>query len=124
MNIQRLDHVNLRTNRLEEMAGWYEKYLGLKRGPRPDFGFGGAWLYAGDHPVVHLVEIDRECASVEPKIEHFAFAATGYAAFLERLDADGIKPRIVELPDLPIIQVNVADCDGNHIHVDFQKSEA
>jgi surfactin synthase thioesterase subunit len=27
------------------------------------------------------------------------------------------------VPDLPIIQINVHDCDGNHIHIDFHAEE-
>ena len=123
MEIQRLDHVNVRTNKLAEMVRWYEEILGLKTGPRPDFGFGGAWLYSGDHPMVHLVEVEEECTSIEPKIEHFAFQAAGYSAFLEKLKAKGIPSRIVQVPGFPLVQVNVEDCDGNHIHVDFHTDE-
>ena len=123
MKIVRLDHVNVRTSRLREMVAWYETYLGLTSGPRPAFGMGGAWLYAGEDPVVHLVEVDRPGASVEPNIEHFAFAATGRAAFLRRLEAGGVAARVSRVPGMPIVQVNVADCDGNHIHVDFAADE-
>ncbi|MGZ2256378.1 VOC family protein [Roseobacter sp. A03A-229] len=123
MEIQRLDHVNVRTSKLDEMIQWYEKYLGLKSGPRPDFGFGGAWLYSGDHAMVHLVEVEQDCASVEPKIEHFALKATGYSAFIKRLEDNGIVADVVRVPGLPIVQVNVEDCDGNHIHVDFPADE-
>jgi len=33
---------------------FYENLLGLKVGYRPDLGFAGAWLYAGDTTVLHL----------------------------------------------------------------------
>ncbi|WP_371933297.1 VOC family protein [Ruegeria discodermiae] len=56
MPIRRLDHVNVVTSNLEEMVAWYETVLGLRSGPRPDFSFGGAWLCAGDAPIVHLVD--------------------------------------------------------------------
>ena len=124
MEIKRLDHVNVRTSKLAEMIHWYETYLGLHNGWRPDFPFAGAWLYCGDHPVVHLVQVDTECASVEPKIEHFAFAASGYSAFIDRLTASGIAHRVARVPELPIVQVNVEDCDGNHLHIDFPADDA
>jgi len=57
MPLKQLDHVNIRTNNLAEMVRWYSEVLGLHSGPRPDFPFGGAWMYLGDQPVVHLVEI-------------------------------------------------------------------
>lgn len=56
MPIRRLDHVKVVTANLEEMVAWYETVLGLRSGPRPDFPFGGAWLYAGEAAVVHLLE--------------------------------------------------------------------
>ncbi|MEM6887609.1 MAG: VOC family protein [Pseudomonadota bacterium] len=123
MEIKRLDHVNVRTNKLDDMVHWYETYLGLKSGWRPDFSFPGAWLYSGDHPMVHLVHVDEECASIQPKIEHFAFTATGYPAFMDKLRANGASGKVVRVPGLPIIQVNVEDCDGNHVHIDFPADE-
>ena len=124
MELKRLDHVNVRTSKLDEMIQWYETYLGLQNGWRPNFSVPGAWMYLGDQPVVHLVHIDAECASVDPKIEHFAFAATGYAAFIATLDAAGIAHDTVHIPDARILQVNIEDCDGNHLHIDFPADEA
>jgi len=49
-----LDHVNIRTRQLSVVRAFYTDVLGLKDGPRPPFGHPGAWLYAGDRPVVHL----------------------------------------------------------------------
>ena len=59
MKLTGLDHVNIRTASLEAMIGSYETVLGLTNGARPPFGFGGAWLYVGERPVVHLVETWR-----------------------------------------------------------------
>ncbi|AXT27491.1 hypothetical protein D1823_13450 [Ruegeria sp. AD91A] len=55
MRIERLDHVNIVTTKLSDMVTWYEEVLGLRLGARPDFPFPGAWLYAGDDAVLHLV---------------------------------------------------------------------
>lgn len=123
MEITQLDHVNVRTSRLDDMIRWYETILGLENGPRPEFGFGGAWLYAEGNAMVHLVEVSTECASVEPKIEHFAFQATGYAAFVKKLEENGFEFKLLQVPGWPIVQVNVEDCDGNHIHIDFHQDE-
>ena len=38
-----LDHVNIRTAKLDEMSAFYEDVLGLPRGKRPSFPMGGAW---------------------------------------------------------------------------------
>ena len=58
MPILRLDHVNLRTTQLEAMIEWYVEFLDLKLGPRPNFPFAGAWLYAGDIAIVHVIAVN------------------------------------------------------------------
>ncbi|MFK7881713.1 VOC family protein [Roseobacter sp.] len=123
MKIERLDHVNIRTNNLDAMIAWYARVLGLEAGARPDFGFRGAWIYVGEHPAVHLVEVTEECASIAPKIEHFAFSASGYADFLQGLEDNGVASNVARVPGLPLVQVNIVDPDGNHIHVDFSTEE-
>ncbi len=124
MQIGKLDHVNVRTSKVEAMAAWYDRVLGMKSGKRPPFPFPGAWLYAGDHPAVHLVGVDAEPANDDPKVEHFAFSASGLRAFVERLKRDGEKHDIRVVPGFGIVQVNVWDPDGNHIHIDFAPNEA
>lgn len=119
MPIQKLDHVNVLTARVDELSAWYEAVLGLKNGDRPNFPFPGAWIYAGDVAVVHLVGVEKEAQSIEPKIEHFAFTATDMAAFTANLDAHGVTYSTDPVPGLPITQINLRDPDGNHIHVDF-----
>jgi catechol 2,3-dioxygenase-like lactoylglutathione lyase family enzyme len=123
MKILQLDHVNIRTDKLAEMIHFYEDVLGLISGVRPNFPFPGAWIYVGENPVIHLVGVDKECASVEPKIEHFAFRATGLTKLTERLAKAGIQHSIDPVPGVPIVQVNLEDVDGNHIHIDFHADE-
>lgn len=124
MSLERLDHVNVRTNRLQPMIAWYRDVLGLETGPRPGFSFGGAWLYCAGEPIVHLVEVAEEPAAIAPKIEHFAIRATGLDAFLGRLEGLGIGYEIGRPPGFAIIQVNIFDPDRNHIHIDFSADEA
>lgn len=117
--LKMLDHVNVRTANLDAMVDWYGRVLGMKSGWRPPFAFPGAWLYAGKHPAVHLVGVDASPGGADPRIEHFAFSAEGREAFLARLAADGIATRLLEVPGTDIVQVNIHDPDGNHIHIDF-----
>ena len=123
--IERLDHVNLQTVQLAEMTAWYERYLQLVSGDRPPFPFPGAWLYAGDFAIVHLVEVNEAPPEASDlSLEHAAFRASGLRAFLERLADGGQHNRIVKVPGMPIVQGNVWDPDGNHLHVDFDAAEA
>jgi catechol 2,3-dioxygenase-like lactoylglutathione lyase family enzyme len=110
---------------MAEMRQFYRHALGLQEGPRPAFSFGGAWMYCGEHPVVHLVEVDRKpSASGDLRIQHFAFRARGLGELLTRLDAAGVVYRLGFVRDFELCQVNVHDPDGNHIHVDFPEAEA
>lgn len=119
------DHVNVRTANLDSMVAFYDEILGLKPGRRPDFGFPGAWLYLGDQAFVHLVGVKTAPeAGGDVTLEHFAFRAKGLAAFRAKLDARGIAHSVDAVPGFPILQVNFHDPDGNHIHVDFDVSEA
>ena len=123
--IEALDHINIRTNRLDEMVTWYRDVLGLASGPRPDFGFPGAWLYAGAHAAVHLVATSSEPTDPgqDLRLEHGAFRAKGLKAFRDLLAARGERFELRTIEDFGILQVNVWDPDGNHLHVDFSLSE-
>ena len=124
MPLHRLDHVNLLTANLAGMVDWYERILGMKNGERPPFSIGGAWLYLDGSPIVHLVEVDRHRDTFEPKIEHFAISGTGLRDLIALLDDNRVPYRIGTVPDMPLVQVNVHDPDGNHIHLDFHRDEA
>ncbi len=126
MQINKLDHVNVRTAQLDVMIDWYSNVLGLRNGERPHFPFPGAWMYSGDHPCVHLVGVDGNAgagAETALKLEHFAFAASGLQAFEARLQSRGQEFRRSELSEAGLVQINVWDPDGNHIHLDFPINE-
>ncbi|NND90626.1 MAG: glyoxalase [Granulosicoccus sp.] len=125
-HLEKLDHVNLRTTQLGAMIDWYTNILGMHSGARPDFSFPGAWMYVGNSAAVHLVGTDGSAgagAEVKLKLEHFAFSARDSAGFQAALDSFGEKYNRVELPGFNLIQYNLWDPDGNHIHVDFPLDE-
>ena len=118
-----LDHVNLRTRDVARLERFYCGVLGLTKGARPPFTFGGAWLYCGERAVVHLVEAEVRDPAGELRLEHFAFAAEGLSAFVERLRAAGVSYRVGVVPELGVRQVKLEDPDGNRLHVDFSADE-
>ena len=59
MLVDKLEHYNIVTEKLDETVEFYEKIVGLVNGDRPNFKFPGAWLYAGKDPVVHLMQTWR-----------------------------------------------------------------
>ena len=126
MQIGKLDHVNVRTNQLDSMIGWYTEVLGMRTGDRPDFPFPGAWLYAGDAAAIHLVGVEGVAgvgSELELKLEHFAFSATGRAELETRLQAMDLQYQRIDLPRIKLVQLHLQDPDGNHVHVDFPADE-
>lgn len=121
--LKRLDHVNLYTTDLDRFVAWYEDVLGLSNGARPPFPFKGAWLYADGFPIVHVTQVEKQRANIEPGIEHFAVTSEGIGTFLDHLETRDVSYRIGIVPEFGIIQVNIHDPDGNHIHIDFPKDE-
>lgn len=114
-----LDHVNIRTSNLASLDDFYRKVLGLERGPRPAFSFGGTWLYCGERAAVHLVERAEQPHVEEVRIEHFAFRAQGLADFLAHLRSLDVPYTLADVPGNVIRQVNIHDPDGNHIEIAF-----
>jgi catechol 2,3-dioxygenase-like lactoylglutathione lyase family enzyme len=126
MQIEKLDHVNVRTTQLDAMIDWYTNVLGMRIGDRPDFRFPGAWMYTGEAAPVHLVGIDGESGAgseTKLKLEHFAFSATGGAAFQTKLKTLAVQYKRVDIPEINVYQINLWDPDGNHIHIDFPLDE-
>jgi catechol 2,3-dioxygenase-like lactoylglutathione lyase family enzyme len=122
--IRRLDHVNVRTANLSALVRFYTDVLGLYEGERPPLGFPGAWLYVGDAPVIHLVEVGQQPSPEGAlRLEHFAFAATGHADFVRRLQAHAVDFRQSRQAGTGNVIVNLSDPDGNRLHVDFPASE-
>lgn len=124
MKITLLEHVNINTVNEVLLEEWYTEILGLKKGYRPPFGNTGAWMYAGDIPIVHLLEVDEQSRVQNRPIEHFSMRATGLETLLARLDSKNIPYVPVRVPELRILQINFHDPDGNHMHIDFSPEEA
>ena len=123
MSLVWLDHVNLRTARLEEMRRFYSDVLGLEDGQRPDFGFDGAWLYLGDKACVHLVPAKKAPAAKDPGIEHFAFRSLGAADMVKKLQKRGIGFWILARKKIGVLQINLHDPDGNHLELAYPARE-
>jgi len=120
--LKQLDHVNVRTRNLSAMSDWYGRILGMSNGPRPEFSFGGAWLYIGDHPVIHLVDATTtDGPDAKTQLEHIAFRGEDYQQFISHLQANSVEFSEFSINDdvASMTQVHVRDVDGNHIHIDF-----
>ena len=122
MPLTHLDHVNIRTCNLKRLTRFYEEVIGLEVGTRPPFKFPGAWLYIGEYPVVHLVEVE-EPETQGFQIEHFAFRAEGLPEFIANIKSRELEHRAVTVPGVEVKQVFIRDPDGNRIEVQFAPHE-
>jgi catechol 2,3-dioxygenase-like lactoylglutathione lyase family enzyme len=123
--ITALDHVNIRTTDLPKTQAFFTEVLGLTVGWRPDFSFGGAWLYAGGKDVVHLVAVGRAGApSKGSSLDHFAFTIDDYDDAKRRLDTAGVTYQAGEAPNGGIRQLFVTEFNGVTFELNCRASEA
>jgi catechol 2,3-dioxygenase-like lactoylglutathione lyase family enzyme len=118
-----MDHFTIVTDRLDETRGFYAA-LGLHDGPRPDFGFGGAWLYIGERPVLHVVETGRMPEPRRGVLDHMAFSGEGLQAIAQQLRQSGVSYKIIRTPK-PFTrwQMFFNDPNGVEVEIDFDYSE-
>jgi len=111
--ITSLDHINIRTAELARTTGFFTEVFGLTVGWRPNFPFNGAWLYAGDKDLVHLVEVaSPAAASKGSALDHFAFAIDDYAAAVQALEAHGMAFQPSVSTEGDIRQLFVTELNG------------
>jgi len=121
--IRRMDHFTIVTDRLNETVDFY-RMLGLAPGPRPDFGVGGAWLYAEDRPVLHLVETDRMPDPRRGALDHMAFFAENFASVAQQVVAASLPYRVIRTPrPFSLWQMFLFDPNGVEVELDFAPDE-
>ncbi|MCW5748751.1 MAG: VOC family protein, partial [Alphaproteobacteria bacterium] len=98
---------------------FYEKYVGLRDGDRPPFPFPGAWLYAGEQPVLHLVSDSGRSDHGSGAIDHIAMRCTDLRSTLDLLKKDGVPFEVRKVPARPMQQVFIHDPDGIQIEMNF-----
>lgn len=119
--IRALDHVNIRTADLAGTKALFVDVLGLSEGWRPPFPFPGAWLYAGDKDVVHIVEVAEPAAASDgSSLDHFAFDIEDYDEALRRVEATGLKFRATTTPGTSVKQIFVLDPNGVTIELNWK----
>ena len=119
MNVQLLDHVTLNTRHLDDCIRFYSEVLGMENGPRPDFGFPGAWMYLEGRPVVHIMAMDNARGGTSGPIDHIAFRCKGFDEVKQRLLEAGYTPGQNVVADFKIKQLYIDDPDGVKIELNF-----
>ena len=121
MPIDGFQHVNIRTTDADRARDFYVRALGLRVGDRPPFASVGYWLYLGDVPVVHLVQLAPDDTR-EPgtgRLDHVAFHGVDVDATRQTLQAAGIPFREAIVPRDNTVQIFIHDPDGLKIELNF-----
>ena len=119
MDAVKLDHVTIRTADLAATLRFYEHFLGLKPGWRPQFSVGGAWLYpeGGDYPILHVIETEESQPGMR---DHVAFRVTGLQAYLDKVKAGGGTYMAIPVPESELVQVQHRDPNRLLVEATFE----
>jgi catechol 2,3-dioxygenase-like lactoylglutathione lyase family enzyme len=111
MITQGIHHVSINVLDVEAAKKFYIEILDLQDLPRPDLGFPGAWLKAGNQEI-HLLGID----SGQPlKEQHFAFLVSDIDAVSSTLSEHQVEySKEIRIPDV-CRQIFAHDPSGNMI---------
>ncbi len=130
MIVQRLDHVNIITDRLAETARFYAELLDLEErdGPPPLSPAQVRWMYtrAGD-PILHINSVDCPRAFdrvVAPgaetgAIHHVALRCGEFDEVKARLDARGANYKVNDLSSIGLRQIFTADPNNVLLELNF-----
>ena len=122
MPIQGLDHINIPTSKREETLRFYTEMLDFQEGFRPPFDFPGAWLYAGERAVIHLVVREGVPEGIENPVDHVAFEAQGFEQTCNQLDAAGYPYKTDDVPETKIRQIFLVDPNGVKLELNFSEN--
>ena len=120
MRVRKIDHYNIAAPLpvIEECRRFYTAVLGLTEGHRPPFRSTGFWLYADDHPLLHLVVTAKERAGALP--DHVAFACEDYDSAVATLRRNGVAFEEDDVPVTDQRQIFLTDPAGVHIELNFR----
>ena len=133
MPVTELNHYLLVAKNLERTRKFYQDVLGLElASERPDFGFPGYWLKAGEHICVHLASQapnrirDQFLLKKHPKgttgsgsVDHIAFLAKDPEQVRSRIQKHKVEMHFRSFPDAKLFQIFLKDPDDVTIELNF-----
>ena len=124
MTIEGMNHFTVLTDDVAKTVRFYGEVLGLVPGERPNLDFPGAWLYAEDRPILHIVGGRSRDALKAGVIDHIAFSARGLAATLAKLTAHDVEHICRQQAGSGVWQVFFFDPNGARVELDFAAHES
>ncbi|HYB08187.1 MAG TPA: VOC family protein [Alphaproteobacteria bacterium] len=123
MTVTAMNHFTVLAGDLANTQAFYKELLGLKEGYRPPFDFPGAWLYAGEQAVLHIIagrELPKDPAGV---LDHMAFSAAGLQDTIAKLERRKIDYLLRRQAGSRAWQLFFHDPNGAKVELDFAPEE-
>jgi catechol 2,3-dioxygenase-like lactoylglutathione lyase family enzyme len=123
MAVSGMNHFTILTDDVERTVRFYGDLMGLKAGSRPSLNFPGAWLYAGDQPILHVIG-GRPKSELQPGvIDHMAFTGHDLSATLAMLERAKVEHLCRQQVGSGVWQVFFHDPNGAKVELDFAADE-
>ena len=130
MQVNRLDHVNIITDRLDATAEFYATLLGLERrnAPPPLTPDNAQWMYdVNGLAILHINSVDCPRTfnrAVAPgaetgAIHHVALTCTGHAELVARVEAMGQEYQTNHVAAIGLTQVFTTDPNNVLLELNF-----
>ena len=138
MPLSHIEHFLVAADDIDATRDWYERVLGMKSGPHPDFGFQVHWMYIGDVDVVHIGPSAKQAGELQRRylgrtsqaaagtgaIDHIAFRATGLRDMMEHLKREKVDFRQRRANGQALFQLFFHDPNGIKIELNYEAAEA
>jgi NAD(P)-dependent dehydrogenase (short-subunit alcohol dehydrogenase family)/catechol 2,3-dioxygenase-like lactoylglutathione lyase family enzyme len=120
IKLKAFNHAAFRVSDVEKATAFYENVVGLKRIPRPNFGFGGAWYGIGNN-ALHIISSENRGQKPDPLGAHVAFDVEDFDETKRTLKEMGIE--FLEAPANMGAgrQLWILDPDGNTVELRTEK---
>jgi catechol 2,3-dioxygenase-like lactoylglutathione lyase family enzyme len=133
MPLLRIEHYLVLSDDIDNTRDFYRDVLGLREGFRPELGFPGYWLYAGDVPCIHIAEWQSYAvwtkevgipistrARSTGALDHIAFNANDFDEVRARLVRHGLEVSENLLDEIGLRQIFIHDPNGVPIELNFR----
>ncbi|MGK2908228.1 MAG: VOC family protein [Sphingobium sp.] len=125
-HVRRLDHVNIRSDRVRDSVNFYEGLLGLSAVIPPGMppGIEVTWLCdSGGLPIIHITRpfpgekmLPDEHTG---QLHHVAFDCHGHDAIICRLNDMALRYELNAVPSVGLRQIFVIDPNGVRLEMNF-----
>jgi len=123
MPVSTMNHFTLLTKDVAATEKFYGELLGLKSGYRPPISRPGIWLYAGDYPILHVIDPVKMPDRAHGVLDHMAFTATGLKDVVSKLKRRGLTYDLRQQGETGAWQLFFHDPNGAKVELDFKKDE-